>query len=105
MTPKEVEKIFEDFELTKNKLELLTAEFYTEGGKERCKKTIDARVFKYVLRFAEKENRITPFQKRLIERLEERLRRIEEMDLSVPANALREFLKSMKVDTKGKRGE
>ena len=105
MKADEVLKAFEEYELSRYKLGLLTSRFYTEKGKEKCEKGVDYRKFWYIMKFAKENGRITPAQKRDLELIAERLERVEGMDFSVPVKVLREFIKSVKVETKGNKGK
>lgn len=88
----EVIKAFRDFAISRKKFELFTD------------KVISYQKFHYIMTFAKKKGRITPAQKRELELVAEKLEKAEGIDLSIPAGVLREFLKNVKVETKGNKG-
>ncbi|EDP75362.1 hypothetical protein HG1285_15396 [Hydrogenivirga sp. 128-5-R1-1] len=101
----EVLKAFADYELSRYRLGMFTSRFYRVGDKEKCEEGIDYRKFHYIMTFAREERRITPAQKRELELIANRLEEIKEMDFSVPVKVLREFLKEVKVKTRGNKGK
>ena len=97
----DVVKAFRDFGISRKKFELFSSEFQED---RLIEKGMSFQKFHYIMKFAQEKGRITPAQKRELERVAERLEKIEGMDLKTPARVLREFLESVEVKTEGIKG-
>ncbi|WP_461829984.1 hypothetical protein [Aquifex sp.] len=82
---------FKEYDLGRKKFKVLTGKDY--------------RMFHYILKFYEKERRITPFQEKFLKEVLRELKKVEGYNVKVPSKMLKEFLKSVEVKAKGVRGK
>jgi len=86
----ELLNVFKQYDLGRKKFKILTGKDY--------------RMFFYVMKFYDKKNRITPAQKRELKEVLKALKQVTDYNVEVPIKELRNFLKSVQVETKGPKG-
>jgi len=87
----ELLNVFKQYDLGRKKFKALTGRDY--------------RMFFYVMKFYDKNNRITPAQKRELKEVLKALKEISDYNVDVPIRELRKFLKSVEVETKSPKGK